>query len=37
VTIFQSYRRQNPDGTFSPPFVGGWDILRNAQLGGSPC
>jgi type VI secretion system secreted protein Hcp len=36
-TIFQTYRKQNPDGTLSPPFTGGFDILRNVLLGTSAC
>jgi type VI secretion system secreted protein Hcp len=36
-TIFQTYRRQNPDGTLSAPFVGGFDILRNVLLNASTC
>ena len=36
-TIFQTYRRQNPDGTLSTPFTGGFDIVRNVLLGASTC
>jgi type VI secretion system secreted protein Hcp len=36
-TFFQTYRKQNPDGTLSPPFTGGFDILRNVLLGTSAC
>ena len=36
-TIFETYRKQNPDGTLSAPFTGGFDILRNVLLGTSAC
>jgi len=36
-TFFQTYRRQNPDGSLGSPFTGGFDILINALLGTSAC
>jgi type VI secretion system secreted protein Hcp len=36
-TLFQTYRRQNPDGSLSTPFTAGWDILRNTVLGAPGC
>jgi type VI secretion system secreted protein Hcp len=36
-TIFQSYRRQNPDGTLSTPFVGGFDLVRSVLLSTGTC
>ena len=36
-TLFQTYRRQNADGTLSTPFTGGFDIVRSVLLGASNC